>query len=114
MIPCPKCKTRTDVYDSRINPLFQLRRKRICRSCGWRFATIEVTDKQNPLQQLDERPPRVAKPKPVKKEKTAKTEKKVKQLKQEKVRRFDDDDFEEDSYDVPEDLRYLISDRNFD
>ena len=38
----------------------------------------------------------------------------VKKVKQEKVRRFDEDDFEEDSYQVPDDLRYLISDRGFD
>lgn len=113
MIPCPKCRKRTDVYDSRISQLGQLRRKRSCRACGWRFATIEVMDEGNPLRQLDEIPPpkpkveKVPKPKKVKPVK----DKKVKQLKQEKVRRFDEDDFEEDSYQVPDDLRYLISDR---
>jgi transcriptional regulator NrdR family protein len=113
MIPCPKCRKRTDVYDSRINTLGQLRRKRTCRACGWRFATIEVMDTGNKLKQLDELPtpkPKVEKvPKP-KREKPVK----VKKLKQEKVRRFDEDDFEDDNYQVPEDLRYLISDRGFD
>lgn len=110
MIPCPKCKTRTDVYDSRINHLYQLRRKRICRACGWRFATIEITDTNNQLRQLDEVPPpkpKVEKPK-VERPKKVKVAKRVKE---EKVRRYDDDDFEEDRYVVPEDMRYLISDR---
>lgn len=113
MIPCPKCKTRTDVYDSRITVLGQLRRKRICRKCGWRFATLEVIDKQNELRQVDEHRP--SKPKAPKVEKP-KREPKPKPVKasKEKVRRFDDDDFEEDSYDVPDELRYLISDRGFD
>ena len=117
MIPCPKCKVRTDVYDSRINPLGQLRRKRSCHACGWRFATIEVTDTENPLRQLDERPePRpekVREPKAVKPQKPKKEPKpvKTKDLRQRKVRSFDDEDFEESSYQVPDDLRYLISDR---
>jgi hypothetical protein len=70
-------------------------------------------DTGNKLKQLDELPtpkPKVEKvPKP-KREKPVK----VKKLKQEKVRRFDEDDFEDDNYQVPEDLRYLISDRGFD
>lgn len=55
MLPCPKCKSRTDVYDSRFNPLNQLRRKRICPKCAYRFATLEVLDKQNVLSQVKDR-----------------------------------------------------------
>lgn len=113
MIPCPKCKTRTDVYDSRINPLYQLRRKRVCRACGWRFATIEIPDTNNQLRQLDEIPPHKTKVEKPKVERPKKV-KVAKRVKEEKVRRFDDDDFEDDRYAVPEDLRYLVSDRGFD
>jgi hypothetical protein len=70
-------------------------------------------DSGNQLRQLDELPPPKPKVEKVPKPKRDKPVK-VKQWKQEKVRRFDEDDFEEDGYQVPEDLRYLISDRGFD
>lgn len=70
-------------------------------------------DTGNPLRQLDEIPPSKPKVEKVPKPKKVKPVN-VKKVKQEKVRRFDEDDFEEDSYQVPDDLRYLISDRGFD
>jgi len=64
LIPCQKCKTRTDVYDSRFNQDGLIRRKRLCGGCGFRFATIEILDKHNTLSQVKRVPkPKVIKPK---------------------------------------------------
>jgi transcriptional regulator NrdR family protein len=41
MFPCPKCKSKTDVIDSRINPEKKIRRRRKCEKCGYRFSTVE-------------------------------------------------------------------------
>lgn len=49
MILCPKCKARTNVYDSRISFDGKTRRKRSCPSCSHRFATVEILDEDRPL-----------------------------------------------------------------
>ena len=49
MILCPKCKARTNVYDSRISFDGKTRRKRSCPLCAHRFATVEVLDEDRPL-----------------------------------------------------------------
>lgn len=41
---CIKCGTKTAVYDSRLTVDGDLRRKRKCPNCGFRYATIEVLD----------------------------------------------------------------------
>jgi len=41
---CLKCGTKTAVYDSRLTVDGDLRRKRKCPNCGFRYATIEVLD----------------------------------------------------------------------
>jgi len=41
---CLKCATKTAVYDSRLTVDGDLRRKRKCPNCGFRYATIEVLD----------------------------------------------------------------------
>lgn len=88
MILCPKCKARTNVYDSRISFEGTTRRKRICPSCTFRFATVEVLDEDRPLAKREPAPPKP------KKEKLARPPKRseAKRPKAEKVRRFDDDD----------------------
>jgi len=40
--PCPKCKSKTIVVDSRINPVNQTRRRRQCTKCKHRFSTTEI------------------------------------------------------------------------
>jgi transcriptional regulator NrdR family protein len=66
-MPCPQCGGRTDVYDSRLNSQKLIRRRRSCRSCDFRFATLETLNEDHPLG-TKEKPnastPRVAKPKP--------------------------------------------------
>jgi transcriptional regulator NrdR family protein len=88
MILCPKCKERTNVYDSRISFEGTTRRKRICPGCAHRFATIEILDRGRPLEAR-----KPAAPKPTK-EKLARPVKKVETKRQptEKVRRFDEED----------------------
>jgi len=44
---CAKCGTKTAVYDSRLTADGDLRRKRKCPNCGFRYATIEVLDEIN-------------------------------------------------------------------
>lgn len=85
---CPKCEAKTDVYDSRLSIEGEFRRKRKCRSCGYRYATIEVLDTARPL---DERQP---KPKALPKPKKVAAPKPVKVVKEKRVRRLDDDDYE--------------------
>lgn len=99
MILCPKCNTRTNVYDSRISFEGQTRRKRICPSCDHRFATIEILDKGRVLNERKQ-----AAPKP-KKEKLPRAIKKPapKRIKVEKSKRYDEDDFYEDP--LAEDFR---------
>jgi hypothetical protein len=48
-MPCPECGGRTDVYDSRLNTQKLIRRRRECRACGFRFATIEIANEYQPL-----------------------------------------------------------------
>jgi transcriptional repressor NrdR len=45
--PCPNCKGKTDVIDSRINPKKQIRRRRKCMKCGYRFSTIEIVKEKS-------------------------------------------------------------------
>lgn len=106
MILCPKCKARTNVYDSRISFEGNTRRKRLCPECSHRFATIEIIDGGRPLKTRQPKapvakkvkPPRVAKKDP------------PKRIKQEKARRLDDEDgdyedtFSNDFYEVARDL----------
>ena len=107
MILCPKCKARTNVYDSRISFDGKTRRKRLCPSCSHRFATIEILDEVRPLE---ERKPKADKPqvkKPV-------APKKVKPVRKEQTtvkatqKRSDEDYFEssldEDFYEVAREL----------
>lgn len=94
MILCPKCKERTNVYDSRISFEGTTRRKRLCPACSHRFATIEILDRGRPLTT---RKPQAPKPK---KERVARPAKKVeaKRRAPEKARRFDE---ETDLYEGP-------------
>jgi transcriptional regulator NrdR family protein len=65
-MPCPQCGGRTDVYDSRLNTQNLIRRRRACRACDFRFATIEVMNEYQPLgkkEKPDAPIPRVVKPK---------------------------------------------------
>lgn len=38
---CPKCGSRMDTRDTRIKPNGTVDRRRVCRSCGNRFHTLE-------------------------------------------------------------------------
>jgi len=38
---CPKCRSKTKVYDSRTTPSENILRHRECMKCGFRFKTIE-------------------------------------------------------------------------
>jgi len=42
MMPCPHCKGKTKVFDTRLNPDNNVRRRRRCMKCGYRFSTIET------------------------------------------------------------------------
>ena len=104
MILCPKCKTRTNVYDSRISFEGNTRRKRLCPSCSHRFATIEVLDSARPLDQRKQATP---KPKKAKLAKPAKKSAAQRRQKVEKVRRFDDEDEYMDTSAFDEDFEYV-------
>ncbi len=85
---CPKCQAKTDVYDSRLSMEGEFRRKRKCRGCGYRYATIEVLDNSRPLEERKQKEKAPPKPKRVV------TPKQVKVVKEKKVKRFYDDDYE--------------------
>jgi transcriptional regulator NrdR family protein len=85
-----------------------LRRKRVCRTCKYRFATVEILDTEKPLMKAREPKPKVPKP-----ETPARPKKPVApkaRVTKEKVRRFDDGDyefgsaFEEELFDVGREL----------
>lgn len=65
---CPKCGGHCCVRDTRITDDRQVRRRRHCESCGYRFATMEIEDTKTPLRQWQPKKeklakkPRVAKP----------------------------------------------------
>ena len=103
MILCPKCKARTNVYDSRISFEGTTRRKRLCPSCAYRFATVEVLDEGRPLEERKPTPPLP------KKTKLARPVKKVavKREPVKKVRRFDEEDGEYESPSFDEDFEYV-------
>ena len=42
---CPKCKNKTKVIDKRNKVNFTIRRRRECLSCGNRFTTKEITER---------------------------------------------------------------------
>ena len=42
---CPKCGGRAVVVDSRTYPTGEVRRRRKCRRCGFRFSTLEAVVK---------------------------------------------------------------------
>lgn len=100
MILCPKCKERTNVYDSRISFEGTTRRKRLCPSCAHRFATIEILDSGRPLAERQPAPPKP------KKDRVARPAKKVeaKRRTAEKVRRFDEEDDLYESSSLDEDF----------
>lgn len=60
---CVQCNLRTEVYDSRFSPEGLFRRKRKCLTCGYRFATLEVLDENNPPPKERVPKPKVVKPK---------------------------------------------------
>lgn len=108
MILCPKCKSRTSVYDSRISFDGKTRRKRSCPSCSHRFATVEILDEDRPLvtnripKERKEVKPKQAKPK-------AKPVSKKKQIQQSAERKDAEVDYyestlDEDFYDVAREL----------
>lgn len=108
MILCPKCKTRTNVYDSRISFEGETRRKRICPACSYRFATIEVLDTDRLLQSKPGKPP---KPKTKKHPERVKAQPKGRPTKVKENRRPRDEQdpvdyqaWEEDFHDVVRDL----------
>ena len=44
---CPKCNSRKiEVNDSRPSEMNSIRRRRICRECGYRFTSYELTIEQ--------------------------------------------------------------------
>jgi len=88
---CPKCQSKTDVYDSRLSVEGEFRRKRKCRNsaCAFRYATIEVLDTARPLS----REPKEPKVKPPPKPKKVVAPKLKRPVSEKRVRRFDDDDY---------------------
>lgn len=119
-MPCPECGSRTDVYDSRLNTQKLIRRRRGCRACGFRFATIEVMNVYQPLGKKERpdapipEPPKRSTPSPKPRASSGAVAKK-RAPKEEPVRSFADDivpwneDDEEDfsSYiDLPKGFEY--------
>ncbi len=107
MILCPKCKTRTNVYDSRISFDGETRRKRLCPSCAYRFATVEVLDPGRPLVHRVKKQREEVKAKLAKRPKKSPTPKPKAEKKKERER--DDADYyestlDEDFYEVARDL----------
>lgn len=49
---CPKCEGKTSVVDSRPTCKIEVRRRRVCRSCCYRFTTYES---ERPLTTADRR-----------------------------------------------------------
>ena len=44
---CLKCGTKTSVYDTRLTDTGDLRRRRKCPACNYRYSTIEMLDDTN-------------------------------------------------------------------
>lgn len=92
-MPCPQCGGHTDVYDSRLNTQKLIRRRRSCRACDFRFATIEVLNEYHPLGKKEKpnapipKPP--APPKPMKEAKVKQVSRR--QPKYEKPKGLDED-----------------------
>ncbi|MBR5877914.1 MAG: hypothetical protein IKY91_00070 [Akkermansia sp.] len=42
---CPECKKKAIVIDSRKCPTGEVYRRRVCKSCGHRFSTLECVVK---------------------------------------------------------------------
>lgn len=71
---CPKCKSKTEVRDSRPTANNSIRRRRCCLSCNYKFSTLEsipkvravaeVTIKPKPLPEIK----RASKPRKVKRQ----------------------------------------------
>lgn len=52
MLPCPKCRTRSNVVDSRL-VRGAVKRRRECPSCGCRWTTHETADASMQIAALD-------------------------------------------------------------
>jgi len=66
---CLKCGTKTAVYDTRLTDTGDLRRKRKCPACNYRYTTIEMLDDIDvPVRTPNPEPPKakvkVGKPQP--------------------------------------------------
>lgn len=66
---CLKCGTKTLVYDTRLTDTGDLRRKRKCPACNYRYSTIEMLDDVAvPVRTPNPEPPKakvkVGKPQP--------------------------------------------------
>ena len=68
---CLSCRSRTDVYDTRVLPDHGVRRKRKCVACGFRFATLESLDAMRPLRTKKPKPVKVPRPKVARPTRTA-------------------------------------------
>jgi len=95
MILCPSCGTRTNVYDSRISFEGNTRRKRLCPSCSFRFATIEVLDTGRPLET---RQPKAPQPKKVRHARVAKKTAPKREPQQKKKPSLYEEDNDADSF----------------
>jgi transcriptional regulator NrdR family protein len=106
MILCPKCGTRTGVYDSRISFEGYTRRKRLCPQCDHRFATIEVLDIARPLERKNQKAQVEQKPQPAKRPKKVAPKREVvrKARQREEIEDDDADSFTNDFYEVARDL----------
>ena len=61
MMKCPKCKGKTKVLDSRRKSDNNIRRRRECVKCSYRFSTIEILkikkEKEIPMPKKSEETP---------------------------------------------------------
>ena len=51
---CPNCLNTTKVKDSRLNLHNEIRRRRVCESCGYRFSTSEIPDSKEDQTRFQE------------------------------------------------------------
>ena len=90
---CPKCKSKSKVYNSRPTDDGTIRRNRECLKCNHRYATIEVSaDIKNVVEVDPHRVRVVSVAKPVKKQVVAKPRQKKKMYSASAIDRLSDDE----------------------
>jgi transcriptional repressor NrdR len=90
---CPKCQSKSKVYNSRPTDDGTIRRNRECLKCSHRYATIEVSADIKKVVEVDPHRIRVVSvAKPVKKQVVAKRRQKKKMYSASAIDRLSDDE----------------------